>query len=180
MGPTPYDELNGLLAEIVKTSRAAFGDGFVGAYLVGSFAVGDADLHRDCDFLVVVRERPAGDAERAVRALHDEIPTRPGHWTHHLEGSYAVRADLETLDGLGREWLFVNHGHRELEWSTHCNLEVVRRPLRARGVVLAGPEPRTYVAAVPDAMMRARMREELPTLLDDILGWAPRQVDWSQ
>jgi hypothetical protein len=40
--PTQFPELNGLL--ILE-------DNFVGGYLVGSFALGDADIHSDCDFI---------------------------------------------------------------------------------------------------------------------------------
>lgn len=54
---TPYPELDGLLDELVARARGILGDGFVGAYLQGAFAVGDADLHSDCDFLVVHRDR---------------------------------------------------------------------------------------------------------------------------
>ena len=77
--PTPDDELNALLAELVGRAREILGDDFVGAYLQGSFAVGDADLHSDCDFLVPVRRGPDPEQEAALRALHDEIPTRDGH-----------------------------------------------------------------------------------------------------
>jgi hypothetical protein len=42
------------------------------------------------------------DQEAGLRALHDEIPTRPGHWPHHLECSSPVKDELRTLDGLGR------------------------------------------------------------------------------
>jgi hypothetical protein len=95
-----------------------------------------------------------------------------------LNGLLAEIVDVSR--GLGREWLFVDHGHREMQWSAHCNVEVVRRPLRERGVVLAGPEPRTFVAPVPDERLRARMRADLPGLLDDILTWAPTDIAWSQ
>ena len=179
MVPTPYHELNALLDEIAASGRTVFDHGLVGVYLQGSFAVGDADLHSDCDFLVVVREPPDPAQERAVRALHDEIPTREGHWTHHLEGSYAVAADLASLDRLGRRWLYVDHGRRDMEWSSHCNTEVARWSLRERGVTVAGPQPSTVVAPVPADVMRARMRADVETLERDIAGWAPAGAAWS-
>ena len=176
---TPYPELDGLLDEIVGRAREVLGDGFVGAYLQGSFAVGDADLHSDCDFLVVHRDRLTPVQESAIRELHDEIPTRAGHWTHHLEGSWLPVGDVRTLDGLGRRWLYVDPGWRAMSWSTHCNTEVARWSLRERGVVLAGPEPSTFVAPVPPEMMRVAMRESVKTLTDDIFSWAPERVAWS-
>ncbi len=139
--PTAFAELNSVLADLITSTSRILGDNFAGAYLQGSFAVGDADLHSDCDFLIPVHSPLSAEQETGLRALHDNLPTRQGHWTRHLEGSYPLRADLRSLGGLGREWLFVDHGWREMQWSTHCNTEVARWSLRERGVVLAG-QPR--------------------------------------
>ena len=65
--PTRYAELNGVLHDLVTGAQAALGESFVGAYLQGSFALGAGDLHSDCDFLVVVRERPDAEQEAALR-----------------------------------------------------------------------------------------------------------------
>lgn len=179
-GPTPYAELNALLAEVVTHAREVFGADFVGAYLVGSFAVGDADRHSDCDFLVVVGRSINTEQERAVRALWAELPDRDGHWNHHLEGSYAQRDDLADPAAMGRVWLFVDHGHREMEWSDHGNREVVRWSLHEHGVVLAGPAPGSVVAAVPADLIMIKMRAQLTTLVEDIVSWAPVEVAWTQ
>jgi hypothetical protein len=55
--PTPYAELNGVLVELTSRAAEILGDSFVGAYLQGSFALGDADPHSDCDFLIPTRAR---------------------------------------------------------------------------------------------------------------------------
>jgi len=86
--PTQFPELNELLAEFTAEVRGILGDDFVGAYLQGSFALGDADLASDCDFLVVVRSL-SDEREAALRRLHDQIPTRDGFWCCHPEGAYA-------------------------------------------------------------------------------------------
>ncbi|ADB32793.1 hypothetical protein Kfla_3738 [Kribbella flavida DSM 17836] len=177
---TVYPELNQLLQELTSAARDLLGDSFAGAYLQGSFALGDADLHSDCDFLIPVH-RPVTEAqESALRALHAEIPARPGFWTQHLEGSYPLLADLRTLDGLGRDWLYVDHGWREMQWSTHCNSEVVRWTLREYGVTLAGPDPKTFVEVVPPEALRARMRADIPRLLPDLATWVSIEMAWGQ
>jgi len=99
---TGFAELDELLEEFVVRVEAILGDDFVGAYLTGSFALGAGDLQSDCDFLVVTEVRVSAAQEQAVRELHDELPTRHGQWMHNLEGSYAPRADLETLAALDR------------------------------------------------------------------------------
>jgi hypothetical protein len=116
--PTHFSELNVLLGELVERAAQILGDRVVGAYLQGSFALDDADLHSDCDFLIPVRTAISAEQEHRLRDMHDEIPTRTGHWTHHLEGSYPILDELRTLAGLGRPWLYVDHGWREMQWST--------------------------------------------------------------
>src|SRR5688572_8035248 len=61
MTPTPYAELNLVLDHLLAGVRAALGENLVGAYLQGSFAVGDFTPWSDCDFIVVTGEdlRPA-------------------------------------------------------------------------------------------------------------------------
>ena len=178
--PTRYAELNGVLHDLVAGARTALGDSFVGAYLQGSFALGAGDLHSDCDFLVVVRERPDADQESALRALHRDLPHREGHWNRHLEGSYAVADDLVSVAGLGAEWLYADHGADELVWSDHCNQPWTRWILREHGITLLGPCPGKLVEPVPEDVLRDRARAGLATLADDVLGWCPPHLAWCQ
>ena len=53
---TPYDDLNTVLRLLVTRVQEALGSTFIGAYLQGSFAVGDFDEHSDVDFVVVMSE----------------------------------------------------------------------------------------------------------------------------
>jgi Domain of unknown function (DUF4111) len=179
-GPTPFLELNDLLHELTERAAEILGDRFVGAYLQGSFAVGDADIHSDCDFLIPVHGPITSDQEAGLRALHDELPTRPGHWTHHLEGSYPNQDELRTLDGLGRPWLYIDHGWREMQWSTHCNTEVVRWTLRECGVTLTGPHPTALVDPVGREALAARMRDDARTFLPDLCAWIGFDIAWAQ
>ena len=178
--PTQYEELNRLLEELTQRAQDILGDNFAGAYVQGSFAVGDADLHSDCDFLIPVHRPLTYRQESALRALHDEIPARDGHWSQELEGSYPVADDLRSLAGLGARWLYIDRGRREMQWSTHCNTEVARWSLRERGIRLAGPDPTSLVDPVPPEALRRRMREQIPGTLDDVLGWASLDVAWTQ
>src|SRR3954463_11304434 len=84
--PTGFPELNALLADFVERVGSILADGLVGAYLVGSFALGGGDMASDCDFIVVTEDRVDGEQERALRALHDEIPTPHGYWPQKLQG----------------------------------------------------------------------------------------------
>jgi aminoglycoside adenylyltransferase-like protein len=155
-------------------------DDLVGVYLTGSFALGGGDAASDCDFLVVKDGALSSDEERALRELHQEIPTWPGYWASNLEGSYAPRGDLETLAAVGRPWLFVDRGHREMEWSPHCNAEDVRWVVFNRPHVLVGTDPREFCCEVPAHVLQAAVRPQIENLLDDVRSWAPFDVIWTQ
>lgn len=179
-GPTRFAELNEVLGRLVDGGRRALGDNFVGAYLVGSFALGDADIHSDCDFIMATGGpiRPA--QEEAIRRLHEGFPSDKGHWNQHLEGSYAPIDDLRRLDALGRDWLFVDHGHAEMEWSAHCNSPEHRWTLRHYGVVLAGPSSDGF-AEVPSSLLRERMRSQVPGFMAELATWIRiEDIAWAQ
>lgn len=177
---TQFAELDAVLADLVGSARDILGDTFVGAYVQGSFALGAGDIHSDCDFVVATTSPPSGAAEAELRRLHDGIPTRPGHWVHDLEGSYADVGSLRSADGLGVPWLFCNHGHRELVWDTHCNTLHARWILRHHGIRLAGPRPADLVDPVPPEALRDEARAALRGLLPDTLSWASTDWAWTQ
>ena len=73
MFPTPYAELNQVLGELVARIQQILGDDFAGAYLQGSFAVGDFDQHSDVDFIVAVEDDLTSDQVDALQVMHDEV-----------------------------------------------------------------------------------------------------------
>jgi Domain of unknown function (DUF4111) len=179
--PTQFPELNELLQWWVEAVSRILEGNFIGAYLVGSFALGDADLHSDCDFLVVVRTSLNPTQEAGLRGLHRQIFRRPGHWTQHLEGSYAPENELRSLRGLGNRWLFLDNAHEEMEWSTHCNSLEHRWTLRERGIILAGPDPKEVLDRVDPEAIREKMRQLVQTFLLDLATWIRLDcVAWAQ
>jgi hypothetical protein len=177
---TAFAELDDFLTGLVGSVRDILGDTFVGAYGQGSFALGAGDLNSDCDVIFAATTLPTGPAEAELRRLHADIPTRPGFWTQHLEGSYADVHSLRTIDGIGTRWLFCDHGHRELTWDTHCNKARVRWILHHHGITLSGPPAADLVDAPPPTTLRDEARTALPTLLADVATWVSFDVAWTQ
>lgn len=177
---TCFPELDAVLDRLVAAASSVLGSNLVGVYLVGSFALGDADEHSDVDVLVPVA-RPLTVAEEAgLREFHADLPTRGG-WSGELEGSYPPVDELRTLGGRGRRWLYVDRGVREMEWSTHCNTLEHRWTLRHRGVALAGPPPQAVVDDLPPGALREDMRQQIPGLLDGLRTWIDiERVAWGQ
>jgi hypothetical protein len=157
--PTPYPELNDILRILVEGVHDIVGDGFVGAYLQGSFAVGDFDEHSDVDFIVAVRDELTEPDVLALQGLHARIHGLKCTWGQHLEGSYVPVAILRDHRLAGAPVWYLDHGSTVLIRSDHCNTALVRWVVREWGVPLAGPLPSTLVDPIPVADLRREIIE---------------------
>jgi predicted nucleotidyltransferase len=163
---TSFADLNRLLADLVEGVQVVLGRNFCGAYLQGSFAVGDADEHSDVDFIVVTNDDVTPQQRAELQALHQRLYARPTPWAQHLEGSYVPRRILRSPDAERRPLLYLDNGATEFTLDNHDNTAVVRWSLREHGVVLAGPDPRELV----DPVSPHQLREDVRWALNE---WAP-------
>ncbi len=177
---TSFPELDAVLTDLNQAARTILANSYIGFYLQGSFALGAGDLQSDADFIVVTAGPLTGAEQVQLRRLHNEIPTRRGVWNRNLEGSYADARSLRGRSGLGVPWLFNNHGHRTLEWDTHCNSLHTRWILRNHGITLGGPPVRELVDDVPEDALRQAALAALPGTLDGIRCWADLDNSWTQ
>lgn len=204
-GATPYAELNGVLDQLVTGARAVLGDNFVGAYLQGSFAVGDADEQSDVDFLIVTARDVALAEQPALQAMHAELFKAPSPWAQHLEGSYAPAAVIARWSTEPRDppdeprapgwtdpgmadmparaypFLYLNNGAEHLVRSEHDNSQVVRWCLREKGIALSGPPAAELVDEVTPSALRAEIRNLFRRVSTLWLGGAvPIDANWLQ
>lgn len=170
MLPTPYPELNYVLNELVSRLRVILGGQFVGAYLQGSFAVGDFDEHSDVDFMVAIEAELESSLVEALQVMHDQIYQLDSAWARHLEGSYFPREVLRQPSRRGLKLWYLDNGARHLIRSDHCNTLLVRRVVRDRGITLSGPPPDTLVEAISDELLRAEIIETLTRWGREILS----------
>jgi len=177
--PTSYAELNHVLTALVDGARDVLGNNFVGAYLQGSFALGDADEFSDVDFIVATKGVLDEPQVSAIGELHRRIFTMPTIWAQHLEGSYLPVAALRHVDADQARFAYFDNGSTTLEWSDHDNTAVMRWSLRERGVTLAGPRPAALIDPVSRSVLVAEVTGSLrdrcaflhhhPAALDN--GW---------
>ncbi len=171
MLPTPFPELNDVLHELVTRIETILNANFVGAYLQGSFAVGDFDQHSDVDFIVALEEELHADQVDALQGMHDQVYHLDSIWAKHLEGSYFPAETLREPQHSGEDLWYLDHGARSLIRSDHCNTLVVRWVVREKGIGLAGPPPQTLVDPIPRQLLRKEMFTTLTTwgqqILDD-------------
>jgi len=188
--PTPYAELNAVLAHLLEGATALLGENFVGAYLQGSFAVGDFTEFSDCDFIIVTHRDLTPEEIAPLQALHAGIHQLPqAYWRQALEGSYVPAQILRRLTDEPRDppgeprgpgwgdpgmsgaparhypFWYLDHGADHLVRSEHDNSQVVRWCLREKGVVLAGPHPRELIDPAPPAALRAEVSRTLDLVL---------------
>lgn len=176
MQPTGFDELDGVLERLVARLGATLGPSLVGVYLQGSFAVGDADEHSDCDFIIVTADELTPAQVESLQVMHGQIYDLGPEWAKHLEGSYFARAVLRDPGECGRDLWYLDNGSRALIRDAHCNSLHVRWIVRERGVVLFGPPPTTLLEPIAAGALRQEMYERLQQFGRRILE---RPSDWS-
>ena len=167
--PTPYSQLNAVLDELLRDVRGVLVHNFLGAYLQGSFAVGDFDQHSDVDFVIAV-ERELTDLDvAALQGVHRRIYDLPVEWAKHLEGSYFPAAILRSSDRAGEPLWYLDHGSNQLVRSDHCNTLLVRSVLQAHGVALAGPPAADLIDPVAITALRREIRRTMQEWAREIL-----------
>lgn len=161
--PTPYADLNEVLRELVASISGLLGPMFTGAYLQGSFAIGDFDIHSDVDFIIVVEEELKEAQVSRLQVMHERIYKLDVPWAQHLEGSYFPKERLRRYTADGQPLWYLDHGARSLIKSDHCDTIVVRWTVRKFGIVLSGPPPEALLDPIPVVALR---REILATIDD--------------
>ena len=116
--------------------------------------------------------RPQPRRECRLRRLHEEIPSWPSYWAYNLEGSYAPRADLETLVALGRPGSMSTGAAGR--WSglptatpRTSGWVLVNRPLSSRESIRGRSS-----CDVPAPVLQAKMRPQIENFLVDLRTWA--------
>lgn len=154
ISPTPYPDVNLVLARLLIDARAVLEGQFVGLYLYGSLSSGDFHAERsDIDFVVAVSGRLPDECIRKLEEMHRLLWQSGLKWANRLEGSYVPLEFLRRhtlncppcptvnegkffLGEMGSDWIFQ------------------RFILREMGVVVAGPQPKSLIDPVSKTDLR--------------------------
>lgn len=178
MYPTPYFELNQVLGELVSRMQAILCSDLVGAYLQGSFVVGDFDRHSDVDYIVVVLNELSSSQVAALQGMHDRVFHQESKWAQHLEGSYFPQDVLRNHAKRGAKLWYLDNGASALVQSDHCNTLLVRWVVREKGIVLAGPPPSTLIDPISEESLRMEMYETITNWGQEILSNPAPYNNW--
>lgn len=160
--PTPYPAVNTLLRLLLGEVREVLGREFVGMYCYGSLSLGDFEPgSSDVDFLVVTEHELADETFAALAAMHMRIAASELQWAEKLEGSYIPRAALRRDDPannrhptIGADWPFSVREH-DSTWV------IERQIVRAHGIVVWGPSPKTLIDPVSPNDLRSAVWDAL-------------------
>ena len=157
--PTPYDDVNAVLVELLTAVPSILGSKFIGLYLYGSLAAGDFNPHRsDIDFVVVTTTELAGDIIANLARLHSQMRETGAYWANHIEGDYIPLAALRRYDSAQTRYPHLSTGGHFAVEQHDSGVIIQHHILREQGVVLAGPPIQPLVEPVtPDELRQATL-----------------------
>src|SRR4051794_9335934 len=147
------------LAEVTRRLQAALGDRLLAAWVVGSSALGDFDRARsDVDVQAVAATRPARAELEALASALTAVPCP----VRGLEFVLYARPELPAFalnlnTGPGMDQHEGYDPAAEPRFWFILDLAIAREHARP----LAGPHPCEVVPDLPDALIRAALRESL-------------------
>ncbi len=147
--PTPFDDINALLEQLVSNIHIILGDRLIGVYLFGSLVTGDFDRgSSDIDLLAATSADIDEREFEALLAMHNDFADKHKYWAGRIEVLYFSVMGLKTfrtqrsqiavispgepfhIKDAGNDWL--------INWYT----------VREKGVVLYGPPQETLIAPI--------------------------------
>lgn len=171
ISPTPYPDVNEILGLLLAKVKEILQDQLVGIYLFGSLANGDFDQHSDIDILVVTKDKIRDDIFSSLQAMHAQLASLHSPWSTQLEVSYIPQKALRRFDPADSFHPHLDRGGGEiLHWMAHeSNWIIQRHILRERGIILAGPAPRSLIDPISASDLRQSVVNVLPLWATPIL-----------
>jgi predicted nucleotidyltransferase len=163
ISPTSYPDVNEILNLLLIRVREILSDQLIGMYLFGSLASGDFDRYSDIDVLVVTNNAISDHFFSALESMHTEIAALDNWYSHQLEVSYIPKTALRRYNPRYNQHPHLDRGKDErLQIVQHNSDWVVQRyVLHERGIILAGPEPKTLIDDVSADELRQAMHPVL-------------------
>lgn len=182
--PTQKVMLTHLINEIKKILK----DNFIGAYVHGSLATGDAVSSSDIDVVIVIKKDITPEEIEPLQQFHHKLYDElESPWGQRLELSYVPieifrkrRIDPRDPPNEPRsnEWRdpstqappqfypfwYLDNGAKQLVRSEHDNTQIVRWVVREKGIVLEGPDPKDII----DPVSKADLINDLKTTFNMI------------
>jgi hypothetical protein len=158
--PTPYADINSLLAELLTGMQTIPGTNLVALYLYGSLVTGDFDHEvSDIDLLAVTASDIDDNEFVALQTMHHDFAAKHREWDDRIEVAYLSIAALKTFrtqvskiavispgepfhfKEAGKDWL--------MNWYVVCE----------KGIVLFGPSIHELIEPITKGELLQAVRE---------------------
>src|SRR5215208_1981336 len=171
ISPTPYPEVNEVLKLLLTNAKEILKDQFVGMYLYGSLSSGDFNPETsDIDFLFVTSDVLSEETISKLGAMHRETWATSLKRAGELEGAYVPRGLIRRHNANGPACPTVNEGQFYVA-SLGSDWIIQRHVVREYGVVIDGPEPKTFIDPIGPEDIRSSVQGVLQEwwfpMLDD-------------
>lgn len=147
--PTPFADVNAVLKDFQGHIQTLLGCHFLGMYSVGSLALGGFDpSSSDIDFVVVTDANLENALVPGLQAIHEQFAASNSPWATKIEAVYVPHAALHAHPPATGEYPQIEKGMPLMQTTLEPGWVFQCWTLRERGVVVAGPEPRTLIAPI--------------------------------
>lgn len=152
MHPTPYSEINEILATLLSQIHAILGAKLEGLYLYGSLVAGDFDPNiSDIDLLAVTSTMCDEQELDLLKRMHDDLADEYRRWKDRIEVQYVTVNALQTFKSKPSMIAAISPGEpfhtKEAGKDWMVNWYVVQE----KGRVLFGPSPKTFIDPISKA-----------------------------
>ncbi len=147
LSPTPHPDVNEILNLLFTDVKKVLQNNIIGTYLFGSLANGDFDKDSDIDVLFVTKDEMSDAIFSSLYAMHEKIAEVDSPWAYQLEVSYIPRDALRRYNPSNNRHPHLDRDKGEkLHIASHDSDWIIQRYiLRERGIVIAGPNPKTLI-----------------------------------
>ncbi len=146
--PTPYADINELLAQLFERIQAILGEKLVGLSLFGSLVLGDFDYDISDIDLVVATSTFIGEQDfERLQVMHNEIIAQHRNWENRIEIGYIAVRDLKITQPHFTIAL-MSPGEPFHIKEANADWILNRYVLHEKGVSLYGPSPQQLVDPV--------------------------------
>lgn len=160
--PTPYADINELLAQLLSRIQSALGEKLVALYLFGSLVIGDFDSRfSDIDLLAALSSDVDEADFAALQHMHAAFVEQYPEWDNRVEVCYISAAALQTVTSHTSNIARISPGEplnmREAGKHWLMDWYVVRE----KGVTLFGPPPETLIEPISKAAFLQTVQEHV-------------------
>ncbi|OGK43665.1 hypothetical protein A2957_02855 [Candidatus Roizmanbacteria bacterium RIFCSPLOWO2_01_FULL_38_11] len=156
---TVYTPVNEILNILLERISLIIGNQFVGFYLFGSLALNDFVPDRsDIDIVVTTKTILAEDQLEELQQMHKELIENKVPYSDRMECIYIP---IDSLRNYVKEKSYFPCLHNGGEFYRDGFGLLEKHVLRERGVILKGPDPKSFMKSVSLSELQKAARESL-------------------